>query len=67
MAEGNEFWSFELSEEEIAFAVTLAQPLKEENVDKFLEIYDSIPAKVEIERVSVRNFVSVLQQQSSRC
>lgn len=49
--------SFGLNEVEIAFAVNLAQPLKEGDVDQFLEIYDSIPASVESERVSKRIFL----------
>lgn len=41
-----------LKQDEIALAVELAEALRADEVDRFLELYDNIPKTLEKERVS---------------
>ena len=44
-----------LGEEETVLAIRLAEALRTDEVDTFLEIYDSIPSTTETKRVSIFN------------
>lgn len=44
--------SFALEDEETWLAIHLAEALRADEVETFLEIYDSIPSSTEIKRVS---------------
>ena len=46
------FSSFALEDEETVLAIHLAEALRADEVETFLEIYDSIPSSKEIKRVS---------------
>lgn len=47
------FGSFALGEEETVLAIRLAEALRTDEVETFLEIYDSIPSTTESKRVSI--------------
>ena len=47
------FTSPDLGEEETVLAIRLAEALRTDEVETFLEIYDSIPSTTETERVSI--------------
>ena len=47
------FSSLTLEDGEIMLAVNLAEALRIDEVETFLEIYDSIPSTTEIKRVSI--------------
>ena len=49
------FTSPNLGEEETVLAIRLAEALRTDEVDTFLEIYDSIPSTTETKRVSIFN------------
>ena len=44
--------SFALEDEETVLAIHLAEALRADEVETFLEIYDSLPSSTEIKRVS---------------
>lgn len=46
------FSSFALENEETVLAIHLAEALRADEVETFLEIYDSLPSSTEIKRVS---------------
>lgn len=46
------FSSFALEDEETVLAIHLAEALRADEVETFLEIYDSIPSSKQIKRVS---------------
>jgi hypothetical protein len=56
------FSSPDLGEEETVLAIRLAEALRTDEVETFLEIYDSIPATTETKRVSI--LISLLYEQS---
>ena len=47
------FSSPDLGEEETVLAIRLAEALRTDEVETFLEIYDSIPSTTETKRVSI--------------
>lgn len=47
------FGSLDLKEEETVLALRLAEALRTDEVETFLEIYDSIPSTTERKRVSI--------------
>lgn len=47
------FCSLALGEEETVLAIRLAEALRTDEVETFLEIYDSIPSTTESKRVSI--------------
>ena len=47
------FSSLDLGEEETVLAIRLAEALRTDEVETFLEIYDSIPSTTETKRVSI--------------
>lgn len=47
------FGSLALREEETVLAIRLAEALRSDEVETFLEIYDSIPSTTESKRVSI--------------
>lgn len=47
------FSSLALGEEETVLAISLAEALRTDEVETFLEIYDSIPSTTESKRVSI--------------
>lgn len=53
------FTSPNLGVEEIVLAIRLAEALRTDEVETFLEIYDSIPSGTETKRVSI--FITSLQ------
>jgi hypothetical protein len=58
MAEEKDYlWlDIELNNEQIPIVIDLAVALREVEVEKFLELYDSIPESVETKRVSCTSF-----------
>ena len=62
MAENNDDFllDYELNNDEIPITIELALAMKADEVEKFLELYDSIPKSVESKRVS--RFVSMYKR-----
>ena len=56
-ASNNDFGSLALEGAETVLAIRLAEALRSDEVEIFLEIYDSIPSSTEIKRVSIGRFV----------
>ena len=52
-ASNNDFGAPALEKEETVIAIRLAEALRSDEVEIFLEIYDSIPSNTEITRVSI--------------
>ena len=48
------FSSLDLREEETVLAIRLAEALRTDEVETFLQIYDSIPSTTETKRVSIK-------------
>lgn len=61
--QGN-FGSFALGEEENVLAIRLAEALRTDEVETFLEIYDSIPSTTESKRVSIELLKFIFVQSS---
>ena len=49
----DDFSSLAFGKEAIVLAIRLAEALRSDEVEIFLEIYDSIPSSTEIKRVSI--------------